>query len=430
MKLELHRVKITNIVFGDEFSVKDGVLTINKKAIIDNIMDDERIAAVDVELAFPGEKTRIMPVKDVIEPRCKISGGDEVFPGLIGDVEPVGEGATLVLEGSAIVTTGRLIAPQEGIVDMSGPGAELTPFSKTNNIVLVLTPAEGVENHSREASCRMAGLKTAVFIAQEVKKSGFTADTVETFEAPSFRESLAAYPELPKVVYIYMLQTQGLLHDTYVYGVDAKKIIPTLISPTEIMDGAICSGNCVSACDKNSTYVHLNNPVIRSLYAHHGKELNFIGVVITNENVTLDDKKRSSSYAVKLAQMLGADAAVISEEGFGNPDADLVMNCWKCERKGIKTVLVTDEFANRDGGSQSLADTCPEGDACVTSGNANAPITLPPMDRVIGDIQFADVMAGGFFGSLKEDGSIFAEIQIITGATSEVGYTRQGAYTI
>ena len=106
------------------------------------------------------------------------------------------------------------------------------------------------------------------------------------------------------------------------------------------------------------------------------------------------------------------------------------MNCWKCERQGIKTVLVTDEYANRDGASQSLADTCPEGDACVTAGNANATITLPPMDRIIGDIQFADVMAGGFFGSLKEDGSIFAEIQIITGSTSEVGFTKLGAYTI
>ena len=25
-----------------------------------------------------------------------------------------------------------------------------------------------------------------------------------------------------------MLQTQGLLHDTYVYGVDAKQIVPTI----------------------------------------------------------------------------------------------------------------------------------------------------------------------------------------------------------
>ncbi len=430
MKLELHKVKIQDVQFGDSFSVKDGVLTIDKAALIAHLADDERLDKVDVELARPGESVRIAPVKDAIEPRCKIEGKNEVFPGFIGDVDTVGEGKTLVLEGAAVLTTGRLIAPQEGIVDMTGPGAELTPFSQTQNIVLVLTPAEGVELHNRESTCRIAGLKAASFIAQQVKKAGFTADAVETYESPALKDALAAYPDLPKVAYIYMLQTQGLLHDTYVYGVDAKKIIPTVINATEVMDGAICSGNCVSACDKNSTYVHLNNPVIKSLYEHHGKDLNFVGVIITNENVTLADKKRSSSYAVKLARTLGVDAAVISEEGFGNPDADLVLNCWKCERAGIKTVLVTDEYANRDGASQSLADTCPEGNACVTAGNANATITLPPMDRIIGETTFVDTQAGGFFGSLKEDGSIFAEIQIITGATCELGFTKHGAYTI
>ena len=32
------------------------------------------------------------------------------------------------------------------------------------------------------------------------------------------------YPDLPKVGYIHMLQSQGLLHDTYYYGVDAKQL--------------------------------------------------------------------------------------------------------------------------------------------------------------------------------------------------------------
>ena len=48
LKLELHKVKIDKIVFGDAFSVKDGVLTIVKNAIIDHLMDDERLASVDV----------------------------------------------------------------------------------------------------------------------------------------------------------------------------------------------------------------------------------------------------------------------------------------------------------------------------------------------------------------------------------------------
>ena len=30
---------------------------------------------------------------------------------------------------------------------------------------------------------------------------------------------------------------------------------------------------------------------------------------------------------------------VISEEGFGNPDADLIMNCRKAEQAGIRTAL-------------------------------------------------------------------------------------------
>ena len=90
-------------------------------------------------------------------------------------------------------------------------------------------------------------------------------------------------------------------------------------------------------------------------------------MVITNENVTLVDKERSSNYTAKLVEFLGADAAIVSEEGFGNPDADLVMNCTKLEKKGIKTVLITDEYAGQDGGSQSLADSTPLANAVVSA---------------------------------------------------------------
>ena len=68
-----------------------------------------------------------------------------------------------------------------------------------------------------------------------------------------------------------MLQSQGLLHDTYVYGVDAKRSLTTILNPTETMDGAIISGNCVSACDKNTTYPHQNNPVVADLFELHDK---------------------------------------------------------------------------------------------------------------------------------------------------------------
>lgn len=420
MRLELGKIFIKDIKFGTETKVENGVLFVNKQELISEVSGDERLKSIDADIAKPGDETRIIPVKDVIEPRVKVNGAGGIFPGFISKVDMVGSGRTNVLKGAAVVTTGKIVGFQEGIIDMSGEGAKYTPFSKTCNIVMICEPNEGVKQHEHEEAVRMVGFKAAEYLGKAGRD--IKPDEVKTYETLPLKEQMEKYPGLPKVVYVYMLQSQGLLHDTYVYGVDAKKILPTFIYPTEMFDGAVVSGNCVSACDKNPTYVHMNHPIIEDLYERDGKDYNFLGCIITNENVYLADKERSSNYTAKLVEFLGADAAIVSEEGFGNPDADLVMNCNKIEAKGIKTVLVTDEYAGRDGSSQSLADSTPKGNAVVTAGNANELVNLPAMKKVIGYPETADIIAGGFAGSLNSDGSITAEIQVITGATSEVGF--------
>ena len=308
---------------------------------------------------------------------------------------------------------------------MSGEGAKYTPFSQTNNLVDICEPVDGLAKHAHEQAVRLAGLKAADYVGKLAKD--IVAEEVETYETVSVKEGIEKYPNLPRVAYVLMLQSQGLMHDTYVYGVDMKQSLPTILNPTEIMDGAILSGNCVSACDKNTTYHHLNNPVIKDLFAQHGKTLNFVGVIITNENVYLADKMRSSDWTSKLCKWLGLDGAIVSQEGFGNPDTDLIMNCKKIEEQGVKTVIITDEYAGRDGASQSLADADAAANAVVTGGNANEVIHLGPMDRVIGYPEVADIIAGGFDGSLQKDGSIVAELQVITGATNEMGFNKLSA---
>lgn len=429
MRLEVGNIFIKDIQFGDSTKVENGVLYVNKQELISELSNDEHIKSIDMEIVRPGESVRIAPVKDVIEPRVKVEGNGGIFPGFLSKVDTVGEGKTNVLKGAAVVTTGKVVGFQEGIIDMTGPGADYTPFSKTCNVVIIAEPVDGLKQHDHEAALRMVGLKAGKYLGEAGRN--VTPDEVKVYETKPIFESVKEYPNLPKVAYVYMLQTQGLLHDTYVYGVDAKKIIPTLIYPTEVMDGAILSGNCVSACDKNPTYVHMNNPVIHDLYELHGKEYNFVGVIITNENVYLADKERSSNWTAKMAEYLGLDGVIISEEGFGNPDTDLIMNCKKITKKGIKTVILTDEYAGRDGASQSLADADVAADACVTGGNANMTIVLPKLDKIIGHVSkdVIDVIAGGFDGSLRADGSIEVEIQAITGATSEVGFNKMTART-
>ena len=428
-RLELGIIQIKDVQFSSECAVKDGILYVNpedvKAFVYDNDDVKSYVQSINFDLAKPGESVRITPVKDVIEPRVKVEGQGGMFPGVISKVDTVGEGRTHVLKGTAVVTAGKIVGFQEGLIDMSGPGAQYTPFSKTLNIVMVCEPVPGTKQHDYERAVRFAGLRAACFIGECGKN--VEPDEVKVFETCGILEGAQKFPGLPRVGYVHMLQTQGLLHDTYVYGVDAKRIVSTLLYPTETMDGAILSGNCVSACDKNTTYHHLNNPVVAELFEQHGKTLNYVCNIITNENVYLADKQRGSDWAAKLTKLLDLDAVIVSEEGFGNPDADLIMNCVKQEKQGIKTVLITDEYAGCDGKSQSLADSDPLADAVVTGGNANMVVVLPPMDKVIGMLDYVDVCSGGHAGSLRPDGSIEAELQIITGATNEMGFNCMSA---
>lgn len=218
-----------------------------------------------------------------------------------------------------------------------------------------------------------------------------------------------------------MMLSQGLLHDTWVLGRNAREGMPTVLDPLVVRDGGIVSGNCVSACDKNTTWHHRNNPVVELLLAGHGTRWNFVGVVVTNQPIRLAEKERSAREAVELVQGLRAQGVILTKEGFGNPDSDFMMILRLLEGSGVRSVGVTDEFAGSDGGSQSLADTTPEATAIVSTGNANEQLRLPPLRHHIGHPPDADRLAGGYAGSLKADGSLEVELQAIMGATNELG---------
>ena len=200
MKLELGLVKIKDICFSDVSKVEDGVIYVNKEELINLLMEDENIKSVDLEIAKPGDSIRIMPVKDVIEPRVKVEGEGGIFPGMMSKVTTVGSGRTNVLKGSAVVTTGKIVGFQEGIIDMSGEGAKYTPFSQLNNLVVVCEPVDGLKQHKHEEAVRYAGYKAAIYLGELAKN--ITPDEVEVYETDSIIEGYKKYPDLPRVAYV------------------------------------------------------------------------------------------------------------------------------------------------------------------------------------------------------------------------------------
>ncbi len=418
-QLLLRKVRIRDVVFGEKTEVFDHVLRINPEELTRYLLGDRRLQTVEIKIARPGEKKRIIPVKDVVEPRAKLGGTLTTFPGFFGNAEPVGTGVTYVLDGMAVVTCGRLVNFQEGLIDMFGPGAEFCLFSKKLNVVLVMEPRENLGKHEHEEAVRVAGVKAASYLGVAATAVPFDEETC--FPVTPLRQFEESYQGLPNVIYVDMVIAQGLLHDNYIYGMNAQGTLPVFLSPTELMDGAIVSGNCAAPCHKNTTYHQQNNPIVEDLLEEHGRALSFLGVIAMPVRTALLDKERTCTQVLKLAKFLGAEGAIVSEDGGGNPEADLMMLARLFEKEGIKTVLVTDEYAGRDGASQGLADVTPEADAIVTNGNGNQYVVLPPMEETIGHLDTIEVITGGHAGSLREDGWIEMEIAGIMGSTVEVG---------
>ena len=260
MNLELRKIAIKDIQFGDEEKIVDGCLYVDPKKLEELVLEDSRVKSVSFDIARPGESVRIVPVKDVIEPRAKLEGG-EVFPGLFHeDMQEAGSGITYALTGCAVTSTGPIVGFQEGVIDMSGPMTDYTIYSQLNHLVMIIEKQDNVDQHDHETVVRLAGIKVANYVG----KIGFGCEdyVAENYEWKSIGEKYAEYPDLPKVVYVYNCMAQGLLHDTYFYGRDTKVMVPTMITPLEVMDGAIISGNCVSPGSKTTTYMHQNNAVI------------------------------------------------------------------------------------------------------------------------------------------------------------------------
>nr|WP_306468413.1 glycine/sarcosine/betaine reductase component B subunit [Facklamia hominis] len=415
----MQKVIVKDIQFGDKTAIENQTLFINKEEMIAELEKIDNVKAASLDLARPGEKKRIIPVKDVIEPRYRVNRGNQ-FPGVTGDIEQLGHGITKKMQGVAVVTVGDIVGFQEGIIDMWGEGAKWTPFSKTLNVVVDITPVEGLEPHEHETTCRLVGLLASEYLGAALKE--VEANETEVFEIEDVKTSIEKYPDLPRVAYAQMMIAQGLLHDGYIYGVDVKQILPTLLNPLEELDGAVISGNCVAACDKITTYQHQNNSVILELLKLHGKEINFVASIMVPELTILDGKFRTKDYTVKLCQLLGVDGVIVSEEGYGNPDSDLVMIAEGLEKSGIKAVLITDECSGWDGDSQPLADAKEEARAVVSTGNVSHLVHLEPAEEVLGDAKAIANLAGGWEGSLDEEGNITCELNAIIGSTSEIGY--------
>ena len=403
MKLELADFPVRNVRLGTRTGYANGVLSFDKEELLKLVLNDKRIASADLDVAFPDEQTRIVNVRDVVEPRVKVSGRGCVFPGILGPVETVGEGRTHRLSGVTVIASGQYrqtipsgtAAGNTGIVDMWGPASRLTPLGSTLNIVLILKLIDGVSERDAHSAFQMAEFRVAQRLAETIKDK--TPESTEVFEL------FKVDPSLPRVVYIFSFITFRVgMHQAHssveLYGLPVEDSLPTFIHPNELLDGALTRDSRRGTSSRESTWGLMNNSILLTLYREHGKRLNFLGVILQRTRFLSEFGKHvTAEVTSQMARLLGADGAVTSRTSpSGNNMVEVMLTLKACERKGVKTVMVGPEWGGREGTEPPLAFHLPEADAIVSTCSLDRKVKMPAPAKVIGLInhQFITINGG------------------------------------
>jgi sarcosine reductase len=396
MRLELADFPVSCITLGERFQYSAGQLTVDKSEIEQSILQENRIEHAWLDVVAPGDRVRITGIRDVVEPRVKVSGSGQVFPGVLGPVEPVGEGRTHRLSGMAVFVTAEyegtvragLGVQRSAILDMWGAGADASPFSSLHGLVLNLRLAKGLSEFTAHTIIQRAAFETAKRLAQTTLS--LNPARLEIFELGN------AAADLPKVLLIQgCLTDSGNPHSGVGYfGLPIRDSLATVIHPNEFLDGAFSMYATRCLAYFPVTWDWQNHPLLLGLYRAHRRQINFLGVIL--ERIAYDTfhgKEVIAQNTAQLAMLLGADAALVSWIGSGNAFVDVMLTLRACERRGVKTTLVTYEYGGKDGVDSPLLFYTPEASAIASTGSRDRWIDLPAADKIVGPYDAIKVLS-------------------------------------
>ncbi len=420
MNLTLAYHPVRALRSGPSTRLDGDTLDIDRDELRGLLLEDEALSDVAFELAAPGDDCRAGPVFDIIEPRAKASGSSPDFPGILGPPLTAGMGTTHVLSGMAVTVLDEHAAGGSRgnigrVLEMTGPAAEGSCYSRLHHLVMIPRMAPGKEAHAAQRAKRVAGLKAAVYLARAGASQPPGAS--QTFEPVN--PGPPGRPDLSRVAYvgqIFSRQRRAELDEPVLYGHNTTGMLPVLLHPDEWLDGGLVTSYYTSMGGAE-TYLYQNHPIITELYRrHHAGELNFVGTVASIAGSDNTDRDRNCRTAAALVQWaLNADAAVLTKYGGGVPHADLAETARLLESAGIRTSVMVSDVSRDRRVESALLFNFPEVNAIVYGGGNDTRWRVPAAGRVIA----ATPAIGEILAGVRELGA-----SNVAGVTNQQGASR------
>ncbi len=332
--------KITEVKRGPETKIEGTTLYIREGIEADVIADQELVKDFHLEIITPDKyhtySETIMDVQPIATKE-----GDSI----------IGEGVTRVLDGVVMMLTGTdeggvqigEFGSSEGYLDeniMWGrPGCpdKGEIFIKGNIVIQEKTNMERREP--------MAAHTAFDIITQEIREVMKELDeslVTDTEELKSIRR-----PGKKKVVIVKEIMGQGAMHDNFILPVEPVGIlgaranvdlgnVPICVSPLEVLDGCIHALTCIGPASKEMSRHYWREPLV--LEALHDPEVDLCGVVFVGSPQINAEKFYVSRRVGHTVEMMDADGAFVTTEGFGNNHIDFASHIEQIGMRGVPTV--------------------------------------------------------------------------------------------
>lgn len=334
-------IKINDVKLGDETSIKDGVITINKDIVKDAVKEDVLCKSLELEVIHPNERhIYTETIMDVCPIATKVEG-------------ELGEGITKVVDGVVFMLTGvdedgvqvHEFGSSEGYLDekmfFGHPGCA----DENDIIIRCHAVIERLSGMTRPGP--FAAHKCQDYIVQAVR------DQLKGYDGEVVREEICEDVRRvgnPRVVLVKEIMGQGAMHDNVICPTEPCGIlggqknvdcgnVPIILTPNQVRDGSIHALTCIGPATKEMTRHYIREPLVEGLAAD--EELDLVGVICIGSPQVNDEKLWVSERLGSLLEAMDLDGCIITTEGFGNNHIDFIQHIGQAGKRNIPVVGVS-----------------------------------------------------------------------------------------
>ena len=334
-------IKITDVKLGDETSIKDGVITIDKSIVDLAVKEDGLCKSLALDVIYPDQRhIYTETIMDVCPIATKVEG-------------ELGEGVTKVADGVVFMLTGvdedgvqvHEFGSSEGYLDEKMYYGHPGCADENDIIIRCHAVIERLSGMTRPGP--FAAHKCQDYIIQAVR------DQLKGYEGEVVREEICEDVRRvgnPRVVLVKEIMGQGAMHDNVICPTEPCGIlggqknvdcgnVPIILTPNQVRDGSIHALTCIGPATKEMTRHYIREPLVEGLAAD--SELDLVGVICIGSPQVNDEKLWVSERLGSLLEAMDLDGCIITTEGFGNNHIDFIQHIGQAGKRDIPVVGVS-----------------------------------------------------------------------------------------